>query len=334
MATITKRNNKWRVQIRRKGVSKSEQFRTKAEAAAWADEIESKIKNGSYNTGIPYMTFAEVIDKYIKEVSRHKKSYREEKLRLLRLMDMPIGRVFLQDLSENDFILWRDERLSKVSAGSVLREWHTLSHIMTMTCGEWKFLKENPLKNVRKPKTPKERTRRYTDQEIERLVFVSGYDLSHAPLTKQSRAAAAMLFAIETAMRAGEICNAKWADLNSQSRVLHIPTSKNGHPRNVPLSSKAMDIINHLALLRTQDCELIFQLNSRSLDANFRILKERAGLADADLHFHDTRREALSRLSEKVDVMTLAKISGHRDIKILLNTYYAPKIEDVVKLLD
>ncbi|OOF82152.1 hypothetical protein BKG92_07225 [Rodentibacter ratti] len=87
MASITKRNGKWRVQIRRKGVSKSEQFRTKAEAIAWADEIETKIKNGSYNTGIPYMTFAEVIDKYIKEVSRHKKSYREERLRFIRLMD-------------------------------------------------------------------------------------------------------------------------------------------------------------------------------------------------------------------------------------------------------
>lgn len=95
-----------------------------------------------------------------------------------------------------------------------------------------------------------------------------------------------------------------------------------------------MEIIKNLALIKTQDCDLIFQLNTRSLDANFRILKERAGLAEADLHFHDTRREALSRLSEKVDVMTLAKISGHRDIKILLNTYYAPKMEDVVKLLD
>lgn len=135
-------------------------------------------------------------------------------------------------------------------------------------------------------------------------------------------------------MRAGEICGAKWEHLNAQNRILHIPTSKNGDPRNIPLSSKAIEIVKNLALIKTQDCDLIFQLNTRSQDANFRILKERAGLAEADLHFHDTRREALSRLSEKVDVMTLAKISGHRDIKILLNTYYAPKMEDVVKLLD
>ena len=63
-------------------------------------------------------------------------------------------------------------------------------------------------------------------------------------------------------------------------------------------------------------------------------MKELAGLADEDLHFHDTRREALSRLAKKVDVMTLAKISGHRDIQILLNTYYAPDMSDVAGLLD
>ena len=64
-------------------------------------------------------------------------------------------------------------------------------------------------------------------------------------------------------------------------------------------------------------------------------MKELAGLADQDLHFHDTRREALSRLAKKVDVMTLAKISGHRDIKILLNTtYYAPDMSDEAELLD
>ena len=142
-----------------------------------------------------------------------------------------------------------------------------------------------------------------------------------------------MLFAIETAMRAGEICKAKWEHLNAETRILHIPMSKNGHPRNVPLSSQAMKILNHLALIKNEETDLIFKLTGPSLDANFRLLKERAGLADADLHFHDTRREALSRLSQKVEVMTLAKISGHRDIKILLNTYYAPKMEDVAKLL-
>ena len=143
----------------------------------------------------------------------------------------------------------------------------------------------------------------------------------------------AMLFALETGMRAGEICAATWENLHLHQRILHIPTSKNGHPRNVPLSIKALEIIYHLHKIKSDDSPHIFQLKSASLDANFRKMKERAGLENADLHFHDTRREALSRLAKKVDVMTLAKISGHRDIKILLNTYYAPDMAEVANLL-
>ena len=334
MATISKVNGKWRVQIRRKGITKSAYFRTKAEAQAWAIETEAKIVAGNYYNQIPKITFADLLDKYIKEVSIKKRSYREERLRLLRVMDMPLGKVLLPDLEEYHFQQWRDDRLSKVSAASVLREWNTLSHVMTTAIDEWRILRENPLKKIKKPTAPESRTRRYSDKEIERLTFVSGFDYNVPPKTVQSRVGAAMLFAIETAMRAGEICNAKWADLQPESRFLYIPITKNGHPRTIPLSSTAMKIIAHLETVKNKENDLIFQLASRSLDANFRILKEKAGLADADLHFRDTRREALSRLSEKVEVMTLAKISGHRDIKILLNTYYAPKMEDVVNLLD
>ncbi|MDH2999492.1 integrase [Chelonobacter oris] len=333
MATIIKRNGAWRVQVRRKGIARSAQFRTKAEAQAWALKTEAKIFNGDYSD-IPNINFGELVDKYIREVSITKKGYRSESLRLKRLIDMPIGKVRLIELHERDFQQWRDERLSAVSPTSVLREWNTLSNIMNIAVNEWKYLKHNPLKNVKKPPTPKERTRRYSDEEIERLVFVSGYDFNYLPQTGQSRTAAAMLFAIETAMRAGEICNATWEHLNREKRILHIPTSKNGHARNVPLSSQAIKIINHLELIKSDDDERIFKINAGTLDTTFRNLKDKAGLADADLHFHDTRREALSRLSKKVEVLTLAKISGHRDIKILLNTYYAPNMEEIAELLD
>lgn len=306
MATYTKIASGWRAQIRKSGISKSKNFRTKAEAQAWAMDIEKQIVEGEFGK-IPDITFAELVDKYIREISIQKRGYRSEKLRLLRL--------------------------SKVSNASVLREWSTLSNLLNIAVEEWKFLKVNYLKNLKKPQQPAERTRRYSEQEIERLLFVSGYDFEHIPLTVQNRTGAAMLFAIETAMRAGEICKAKWSDLKSEGKILHIPITKNGHPRDIPLSTFARKIINHLGLIKNENDDRIFQIDSASLDATFRTLKDRAGLANADLHFHDTRREALSRMSKKVEVMTLAKISGHRDLKILLNTYYAPNIEEVVDLL-
>ena len=47
------------------------------------------------------------------------------------------------------------------------------------------------------------------------------------------------------------------------------------------------------------------------------------------MHFHDTRAEALTQLSRKVDVMTLAKISGHKDLSIMQNTYHRETAEDI-----
>ncbi|OBX06654.1 integrase [Gallibacterium salpingitidis] len=333
MATFIKRNNTWRVQIRRKGISRSAQFRTKAEAQAWALEIEGKIFNGDFSN-IPNITFSDLIDKYIKEVSINKRSYKNEVIRLTRLSNRKIGEIRLRDLDEYHFHQWKEERMKEVSVATVLREWNTLSHLLNTAVTEWKFLKENPLKNLKRPSPPPERTRRLSDEEIQKILFVADYDIKYMPLTIQNRVAAAMLFAIETAMRAGEICNAKWQDYHPEKRLLYLPQTKNGHPRNVPLSSFAIEIIQQMQKVRTEDTDLIFQLKASQLDANFRKLKAKAALDDMDLHFHDTRREALTRLAKKVDVMTLAKISGHRDIKILLNTYYAPNMVEVVKLLD
>ncbi|MFZ7158318.1 integrase [Avibacterium gallinarum] len=111
MATVTKSTTGWRVKIRKKGIYKSGTFRTKAEAQAWANKIESEINAGTYSN-IPDITFADLIDKYIKEITVHKKSKREETLRLTRLAAMDIGKIKLAELTEQDFIAWRDERLS------------------------------------------------------------------------------------------------------------------------------------------------------------------------------------------------------------------------------
>ena len=35
-----------------------------------------------------------------------------------------------------------------------------------------------------------------------------------------------------------------------------------------------------------------------------------------------------------LDVMQLAKVSGHRDLRILQAVYYAPSVDDLADLLD
>ena len=143
------------------------------------------------------------------------------------------------------------------------------------------------------------------------------------------RVALALLFAIETAMRAGEICGLTWNDIYLTKRIAHLPITKNGSSRDVPLSKRAIEIIEKLKGI---DEKSVFNVDAKTLDVLFRRARDKCEIED--LHFHDTRREALTRMSKKVPVEMLAKISGHKDLRILLNVYYRPEMSDIASMLD
>jgi integrase len=324
MASIRKRGDSWRAEIAKDGVRRSATFATKAEAQAWANKVEHEIVSEKAGV-IPDKTFADLLMKYIDEVSVTKRGARQERLKLERIASGVIGGVKLVDFDERHVYKWRDMRLTQVSSSSVSREWSTLSHACNIAYKEWKWLRSNPFSMVKRPADGKARTRRIANDEIEKILFSLGYSDDCTLETQTQRVGAMFLFAIETAMRAGEIVGLTWD--NVAEKTAHLPMTKNGHARTVPLSSKARLILSRLP----KDSASCFNVTSGNLDALFRKAKDKMMIDD--LHFHDTRREALSRLSKKVDVMTLAKISGHRDLRILLNTYYAPDIEETADLL-
>ena len=98
--------------------------------------------------------------------------------------------------------------------------------------------------NVKRPKEPESRTRRLLPGEFEQLMIATQYDIDIPPESKSERIGAAIVFAIETAMRAGEICGITWEDVNLERRTVHLPKTKNGNPRTVPLSTTAVTVIN------------------------------------------------------------------------------------------
>ena len=194
---------------------------------------------------------------------------------------------------------------------------------------EWNLINDNPATKITRPSSNKPRTRRPTEEEINRICMWCMYDEDTPPKLKKQRVALAFLFAIETAMRAGELCNLGWEDIDFNRRVAHLELTKNGYSRDVPLSKKAIKLLYQL---KSVNLPSVFDLDADSLSTLFRRARDSCEISD--LHFHDSRREALTRMSKKVNVMDLAKISGHRDIKILLNTYYAPDAANLADLLD
>lgn len=328
MATVRKRGDRWRVEVYRDGKRKSKTCSTKAEAVLWGAEEEKKIELQAKGLQ-PETLFSDVIKRYLNEITPTKRGKKHEFNRLTKFLRHPITDKYISDVTRQDLELWINERLETVKGESVRRELSTIGHIFKVAMERWGYIQSSPMIGLQQPKASKPRTQRFTQEDIGEIIKISGYDESLK--TAKARTGAAVLFAVETAMRAGEICNLTWNNVNLEKRTAFLPITKNGSSRTVPLTKAAVKILERLRD-EIEQGDTCFQVKSNILDATFRKLKKTANREY--LHFHDTRREALTRLAKKVDVMTLAKISGHKDIRILQNVYYAPNMEEVAELLD
>ena len=309
MASITKRRGKWRAEVWAKGQRQTATFRTKQEASQWALQREAE----ATGSRAPSKTFGDALRRYAKDVAPLHKGARWEKVRLESLEGEPLAQRRLADLAAPDFAAWRDGRLKDVSPGTVAREMTLIRSVLRMAWKEWHWLRENPLRDVKPPRVPASRKRRISQDEIDRLLLAMGCEEDQAA-TAMQRTGLAFAFALETAMRAGEILGMRWEDVGEKS--VRLPVTKNGDARKVPLSPRAREI---LAALPKKDGETVFDLNPGTRDALFRRAKATAQVED--LRFHDSRAEAIWRLSRKLDVLELARVIGHRDVRSLMIYY-------------
>lgn len=319
MASIRKHKSGYRAEVFRKGIRRSKVFLTRAAAKEWAAREEYLILNARVEAGSK--PFRDILDRYAAEVSPGKRGERWEVLRLAKIGRDKIGDIALSDLRQADFADWRDRRLKDVSSGSVRREMILLSGVLSIARKEWGLLSENPMEGVRKPADAPPRDRLPTADEFKRMAHSAGDDLS----TMIGRAHHAFLFAVETGMRAGEICGLEWSRVDLARRVASLPETKNGTAREVPLSAEAISLLKALPRMDT-----VFGLDVRQLESQWRKLRDRAGVVG--LTFHDSRHCAVTRLSRKLDVLALARMVGHRDIR-MLQSYYNESAEDIARRL-
>lgn len=320
MASFRKLKSGYRAEVARNGIRKSKVLPTKQEAKDWAARAEYEILN--HDKVAAKLTLGEVFDRYAREVSPAKRGHRWEVIRLEKFQRDPIARLQLGDLSAKDFSKWRDQRLAEVAPASVIREMQLMSSVLTVARRDWELIAANPLSDVRKPSKPQPRDRLPTAAEIEAMQFSAGVDLDKAT----ARAFHAFKFAMETAMRAGEITGLEWDRVDLERRVALLTHTKNGRPREVPLSSKAVALLQELPELNP-----VFGLSPRQLDVLFRKLRDRAEVMG--LTFHDSRHAAITELSKKLDVLALARMVGHTDLR-QLRVYYNESAEELAKRLD
>lgn len=319
MATIKKRSNRrFTAEIRKDGRYVSKTFDTKVQAMAWAAEIEQSLLSDDIVRG---KSLTDLFIRYRDEITPAKKSCRNETNRINRLLRDPLAEFLLAEIKQTHFYDWIKKSLRRVKGSSINRDLNLLSAVFEEGI-RWNWIKSNPIRKIKRPKNPKPRDKRFSEEAIKKILRALFFD--RQTVTEQRHEiAVAFLLALETAMRQGEIWGLWWKDVFLDQCYLRLPDTKNNDSRDVPLSSEAVRL---LKLLRPGTGKKVFNSNQNSSATIFRNSLKLAGITG--LTFHDTRHEALTRLARKLDVLDLARMVGHRDPRSLM-IYYNPTAQEI-----
>lgn len=319
MGTIVNRNGRYRGIIRMKGAKPiTKTFDRAAEAKTWVSEEESRLKHRIRDTS--GMSLGDILTRYRKDVLS---------ARGYAVVDSQYKRFAIDyshtELKEMDTDWWIDtvSGWTNSKTGGKLKPYSRSRYLMVikgalMTAVDlWKVKYDFDLLAEAVTKLTRQgiidegtaRDRRVSDAEITAIkqLFKAEWK-SATPLPD------IIDFALCTAMRRAEILALKWADLDEQGAMLLVrdrkhPKKKIGNHSNVPLLGNALKIIQRQP--RTPGEPRIFPWDQNTVTAYFMRVARKAGFKN--LHFHDLRHEAISRLFEQgYGIPEVALVSGHK----------------------
>ena len=316
MASITKRQNKWRAQIRKQGYRYfSKTFFNKDNAIRWARRIEYEMDAGRHtlHNGEDF-TLGDLLMKYMNEITILKKSRIQETYCIQKLLQESFCSNPLYKSTMHQVQSFKKRRGN--SPVALRHELIVIRHCLKIARSEWGLnLKEIPFEQISLPKPPKSRKRRLSDEEYKNLHEAS-------KTMKVDYIWPIVLFAIETGMRRGEILKLKWSNINFDDRTAYLEDTKNGEDRYVPLSSKATELLSSTK----QSNNLVFPVSSNAVRLSWERMKRKANVNN--LRFHDLRHEALSRMTEKgLNPLEVAEISGHKQLQQLKNYVHLENLD-------
>ena len=325
MATIRRRKAAWQAQVRRQGQPPlSRTFRLRADAELWARQTEAEFDRGGLPVDSRLLrshTLADLLKRYADEVVPRKRGAGREIYMLRVILRHPLAHLSLHQLKAAEIAKYRDHRLSVVKGDTVRRELSIVRHCLEVARNEWGFvLPSNPVKQVKMPRAGNPRERRANAGELEKL-------LTACEASRSRWLPAVIQLAVETGMRRSELLTMRWDDVDLEARTVLLRNTKNGLPRTVPLSTRALNVIKD-----TPRCGMtVFMVSANALRLAWERLKRRAGVSG--LRFHDLRHEAVSRFFERgLSIPEVAMISGHRDPRMLFR-YTHPKPEELAAKL-
>lgn len=315
-AKLIQLETSFQLRLRRQGVKvQFLTFSTYAEAEQARLKIESDlsvsiIKDYAVAT---HTTLRELMTRY-REVTYQHKGGDVERNRINRIcreeafVDKKLAALTTEDLQ--NFI---SDRLTQVVPSTVDRDLDVISQTLNYAKDVWKISPvESPFAGLRRPKYYNERDRRLSGDEELRLLAAARADEN--PYVEP-----AIILALETAARRGELLSLTVADINLDERYALLRETKNGRSRKVPLTTRAMEVCMALMMDCESEDDALLKLTANALKiAFFRRVVPASGVQD--IHFHDLRHESISRFAESgmFQMIELQAISGHRDTRMLL----------------
>ena len=312
--------------------SLSKRFKTRKEALAWKRGIDSDIDRGRPVLNGKTVLVKTIIDDYLSYRAKSLKPIPSNQVTEYGRVKLDLGTFAISKLDRRDVENWlklllNEKKLVEVSESKTVEktryaqasvrkfyyafktavDWHSAENRYHVS----EFLFEL-VKGTIPPAWEGKRKRRLKSDEEERL-YESG--IAREDTYTREDWQGIIGFALETAMREQEIVYARWEDLRADNFKLYIPKehSKTKSDRTVLLSGKAREIVKmQQANNQTGDDRIFFQVPSpRALCKAFGLLRDRAGIND--LHFHDFRHEATSRLCErgKLNMLQIMEMTGH-----------------------
>ncbi|MGH8789752.1 MAG: ribosome modulation factor [Cupriavidus necator] len=337
MANFERRGHTVRALVRMKGQRISATFDSEKAARDWARKTEKRINEGETirkfdDTSDP--SVASVLERYSREVSCNKLSVATEQLAIRALLrDFP--QFFSKRISEfrtdevEAFIKARlasknkNKPSGKVGTATVIREIAVLSTAFAYAIKRWKMPfhdAENPVKGIDRPKQPEHRTRRVAPDEVARICTRLGYVDGTRPETNRQWIAWAFKFCLATAMRKGEALAMTWEHVHMDELYVHLPRTKNGSSRDVPLSPAAIELLS--CLKPGTGAQAVLPIGRATIDSAFGRAKRALGIVD--LHWHDSRHEATTQIAKDfANSLELAAITGHKSLS-MLKCYFNP----------
>jgi integrase len=337
MASIQKRGSSYRARITREGKSTlCATFKTRNKALIWAKETKAKLALGlleeTPKEKTRLKTFEEAALCYRDTHSIHKKIVRSETYRL-HILIKRWGQLPVEQIDKQKVLALRDDLLKLGRSGDTVNHYfNTLSKLFQMLGDEWGLAIDNPIKGIKRM-PPSEGRYKRLNEGAEAALLGACSALSYWEMKY------IITIAIETGMRRSEIMGATWDNVDLKNRRIYLHQTKNGQSRQVPLTKKAVVMLEGL---NKGSAGRVFTMSLDQLRGQFERSKkyaherwsDKANNPFDDLRFHDLRHEALSRLSDAgLNVIELSCISGHKTLG-MLQRYTHPSYQAILLKLD